>query len=60
MKKEPFVRNDKKGKWRHKVSTGSKDILTSMSWDTKEQAQEWVKWNNFNEGLYGEIIRNPD
>lgn len=59
-RKQPFKRNDKKGKWRNKVSAGGKDILTNYSWDTKTQAEDWVRWNNFDEGLYGDIVPNPE
>lgn len=57
---EPFVRTDTKGKWRHEIYYNqTKKLLTEMSWNTKEQAEDWVRWNNFEEGIYGEIIRNP-
>lgn len=52
---EPFVRYDEKGKWRHFVQGARKEIMTVQSWDTKEQAEAWVNWNNFGQGLYGEI-----
>lgn len=43
MNTEPFVRNDKRGKWR----TYNGDVLTVYSWDTLKQAVEWCTWNNF-------------
>ena len=62
--KEPFVRYDTKGKWRHRIELGShmgfRTMLTDYSWDTKEQGEKWVIWNNFGNALYGQIVPNPD
>lgn len=61
---EPFVRKDTEGKWLHmyQFTVGEKinlDDLTNMSWDTRKQAEDWVRWNNFDKGLYGKVIKNP-
>lgn len=58
---EPAVRNDTKGKWRHRVDVSSqRQIFTNMSWDTKEEAKDWVLWNDYDREIYGEIIENPE
>jgi hypothetical protein len=54
---EPKMRHDLKGRWRH---INGKVLTIMGSWDTREEAENWVRWNNFDEGLHGEIVPNPE
>lgn len=51
------MRHDLKGRWRH---INGKVLTIMGSWDTREEAENWVRWNNFDEGLHGEIVPNPE